>query len=55
MYGWLWRHIPGPTPMRVLVVLATVVALFFLLMEVVYPDEAELAARAVEARAKRET
>ena len=37
MYGWLWRHIPGPTPVRVLVVLAAVVALFFLLMEVLYP------------------
>ena len=27
MYGWLWRHLPGPVPARValLVVVATVV------------------------------
>lgn len=37
MYGWLWRQIPGPTPVRVLVTLVSVVALFFLLMEVIYP------------------
>ena len=35
MYGWVWRHIPGPTPVRVLLVLAAVVVLFFLPMEVV--------------------
>ncbi len=32
MYGWIWRHLPGPTPVRALVsvvlVLAVVVALF---------------------------
>lgn len=37
MYGWLWRQIPGPIPVRVLVTLIAVVALFFLLMEVIYP------------------
>ena len=37
MYGWLWRQIPGPIPVRVLVTLVSVVALFFLLMEVIYP------------------
>ncbi|GAB3594172.1 hypothetical protein GCM10027446_17650 [Angustibacter peucedani] len=32
MYGWLWRHLPGPTPVRALVcvvlVAAVVVVLF---------------------------
>lgn len=32
MYPWLWRHLPGPTPVRVLLglvlVLAVVAALF---------------------------
>ena len=28
MYGWLWRHLPGPTPVRlVLAVLLTAAAL----------------------------
>ena len=37
MYGWLWRRLPGPTPVRVvlaLVLAALVVALLFL---VVFP------------------
>lgn len=32
MYGWLWQHLPGPTPVRaavaVLLALAAVAALF---------------------------
>jgi hypothetical protein len=32
MYAWIWRHLPGPTPVRVLLALvvaaAVVVALF---------------------------
>ena len=32
MYGWIWRHLPGPTPVRVvtavLLVAAVVVVLF---------------------------
>mgnify|MGYP003452281087 CR=1 FL=1 len=33
MYAWLWRHLPGPTPLRVLicgVALVAVVAVLFL-------------------------
>lgn len=33
MYAWLWRHLPGPTPARIvlaLTLLAGVVALCFL-------------------------
>ncbi|WP_165841654.1 hypothetical protein [Corynebacterium heidelbergense] len=37
MYAWIWRRIPGPLPVRLLVVLAFLVAVFFLLMEVVFP------------------
>ena len=22
MYGWIWRHLPGPWPVRLLIVLA---------------------------------
>ena len=32
MYGWLWRHLPGPTPLRALIALvlfAVVVAVLF--------------------------
>lgn len=37
MYGWLISKIPGPWPVKALVVLAVLVAVFFLLMEVIYP------------------
>lgn len=37
MYAWLVRLIPGPRWLRALVVAAVVVAVFFLLMEVVFP------------------
>ena len=33
MYGWLWRHLPGPTPVRAIIALALflgVVAVLFL-------------------------
>lgn len=41
LYGWLWRHLPGPTRVRVLLVLVMLVAAFLLLMEVVFPWVAE--------------
>ncbi|MBI8990115.1 MULTISPECIES: hypothetical protein [Corynebacterium] len=37
MYGFIWRHIPGPRPVKILVALLLLVAVFLLLMEVVYP------------------
>lgn len=37
MYRALWRLLPGPTPVKVLIVIALVVAVFFLLMDVVFP------------------
>lgn len=37
MYAWLYRRLPGPTPVRILVVLILLAAVFLLLMEVVFP------------------
>lgn len=37
MYGWLWRHLPGPTPVRVLVALALVLAVVAILFTWVFP------------------
>ncbi|WP_179948285.1 hypothetical protein [Corynebacterium liangguodongii] len=37
MYHALWRMLPGPTPVKVLCAIALAVAVFFLLMEVVFP------------------
>ena len=37
MYTLLWRALPGPRPVKALIMLALVVAVFFLLMEVVFP------------------
>ena len=37
MYGYLWRALPGPTWVKVLIILVLIVAVFFLLMEVVFP------------------
>lgn len=41
MYGWLWRALPGPTPVRValaaLLVLAAVVVLFTVVFPAVAP------------------
>ncbi|MFN3338258.1 MAG: hypothetical protein ACK40Z_01040 [Dietzia sp.] len=37
MYAWLYRRLPGPTPVRILLVLVLLAAAFLLLMEVVFP------------------
>ena len=37
MYGYLWRALPGPTWVKVIILIALAVAVFFLLMEVVCP------------------
>lgn len=36
MYGYFWRALPGPRPGKIAIVVV-VIALFFLLMEVVFP------------------
>ena len=37
MYTLLWRALPGPWPVKSLIMRVLVVAVFFLLMEVVFP------------------
>lgn len=37
MYPWLVSKIPGPWPVKLLVVLAVLAGVFWLLMEFVYP------------------
>ncbi|MCT1415130.1 hypothetical protein M3D57_09355 [Corynebacterium sanguinis] len=37
MYEALWHLLPGPKPVKALLALALAVAVFFLLMEVVFP------------------
>lgn len=37
MYAWLYRKLPGSTPVRILVILALLAAAVLLLMEVVFP------------------
>lgn len=37
MYAYLWRALPGPRPVKILLVIVLVTALVLLLMEVVFP------------------
>ncbi|WP_198153015.1 hypothetical protein [Pseudofrankia sp. DC12] len=37
MYGWIYRHLPGPTPVRALLTLLLVVVVVSLLLFVVFP------------------
>ena len=37
MYGWIWRHLPGPLPVKVVEALALVAAVLALLFFVVFP------------------
>ncbi|WJZ03898.1 hypothetical protein [Corynebacterium freiburgense] len=37
MYGFIWRAIPGPWPIKLLVSLVLLVGVFLLLMEVIFP------------------
>jgi hypothetical protein len=37
MYGWLWGHLPGPTPVRVVVALLLFVAVVAVLFVWVFP------------------
>ncbi|RLK60181.1 MULTISPECIES: hypothetical protein [Actinokineospora] len=37
MYGWIWRHLPGPTAVRVLTAVVLVAGVIALLMLVVFP------------------
>lgn len=37
MYGWIWRHLPGPVPVRILAALILVAGVVALLMMIVFP------------------
>lgn len=37
MYGFIWRHLPGPTPVKILISVVLLAAVFMLLMEVIFP------------------
>jgi hypothetical protein len=42
MYGWLWRHLPGPTWVRVVLVLLAVLGVAVLCFTTLYPAIAPL-------------
>ena len=42
MYGWVWRHLPGRTPTRVVVALVLVLAIVAVLFLWVFPLAAPL-------------
>ncbi len=42
MYGWLWRALPGPLPVRLLIALLLLLAVVALLLLVVFPRVEEL-------------
>lgn len=37
MYAWIWRHLPGPLPVRLLLVLALLAAVVAVLFLWVFP------------------
>jgi len=37
MYAWIWRHLPGPTAVRVLIAIALFVAVVAVLFVWVFP------------------
>lgn len=37
MYGWIWRHLPGPRWLKVIQALVVAAAVVLLLFEVVFP------------------
>lgn len=37
MYGWIWRHLPGPVVVRILLALLLIAGVVALLMLVVFP------------------
>lgn len=41
MYGWIWRHLPGPTAVRVVVAVALVVGVVAACFTWVFPAVAE--------------
>ena len=42
MYGWIWRHLPGPIPVRIIEALLLTVAVVAVLFLLVFPAMAPL-------------
>lgn len=38
MYGWIWRHLPGPAWLRIILVLAVLVGIVYVLFEFIFPE-----------------
>ncbi|MBM7052270.1 MULTISPECIES: hypothetical protein [unclassified Rothia (in: high G+C Gram-positive bacteria)] len=41
MYGWIFRHLPGPLTVRIILALLLILTAVFILMEYVFPVLAE--------------
>ena len=41
MYGWIFRHLPGPLWLRIIIAIVLVLVSVYLLMEYVFPHFAE--------------
>ena len=41
MYAWIFRHLPGPLWVRIIIAIALILAVVYLLMEFVLPHFAE--------------
>jgi hypothetical protein len=37
MYGWIWRHLPGSTPVRAAISLVLAIGVVFLLFQYIFP------------------
>ena len=37
MYGWIWKHLPGPVPVKALLALVLFVAVVLVLFQWVFP------------------
>jgi hypothetical protein len=37
VYGWIWRHLPGPVPLKVVEAVVIILGIVALLMLVVFP------------------
>jgi hypothetical protein len=37
VYAWIWRHLPGPTPVKLLIALVLIAGIVLLLFTVVFP------------------
>lgn len=42
MYAWIWRHLPGPWPLRLVIMLAGVALIVWVLFLYVFPWAEEI-------------